>query len=99
MNKYLTTLLLCGLLCGGYLLSTLVSAADENQDSSQSISSGGPDDSLDMSSPGSVEDRLEEDAKPKNYVFQFPGFSEGLQPWNDAKANLAEKPGFRYGVS
>ena len=101
MSKYLTTLLFCGLLGGGYLSSAQVSAADENQDSSQSQSQSqdGLRDSLDMNSPGSVVERLEEDAEPKNYVFQFPGFSEALQPWYDAKDNLAEKHGFRYGIS
>jgi len=35
---------------------------------------------MNMNNPGSIVDRLEEDAAPKEYLFQFPGVSRGLKP-------------------
>ena len=35
---------------------------------------------LNMNSPGSIVERLEEDAEPKDYLFQFPGLSGALKP-------------------
>ena len=52
-----------------------------------------------MSDPGSIVERLEEDEKRKEYLFQFPGLSGALKPWYDFKAGLEEKHGFRYGIS
>jgi porin len=54
---------------------------------------------LRMNNPGSIVERLEEDDKPKEYRFQFPGVSGFLKPWYDMKARLDEKYGFKYGVS
>ena len=54
---------------------------------------------MDMNNPGSIVDRLEEDAEPKDYLFQFPGVSGVLKPWYDMKAGLDEKYGFRFGIS
>lgn len=52
-----------------------------------------------MGRPGSIEDRLEQESKPKEYLFQFPGLSEALKPWYDLKADLDKNHGFRFGVS
>jgi porin len=54
---------------------------------------------MDMNNPGSIVDRLEEDAEPKDYLFQIPGASGVLKPWYDMKAGLDEKYGFRFGIS
>ena len=54
---------------------------------------------MNMNSPGSIVERLEEDAEPKDYLFQFPGVTGVLKPWYDMKAGLDEKYGFRFGIS
>ena len=54
---------------------------------------------MDMNNPGSIVDRLEEDAEPKDYLFQIPGASGVLNPWYDMKAGLDEKYGLRFGIS
>lgn len=54
---------------------------------------------MNMSNPGSIEDRVAEDAEPTDYLFQFPGVSEALAPWYDLKNQLAERHGFTFGVS
>lgn len=57
------------------------------------------EDPLDMRRPGSIGDRLEEDAKKKDYLFQIPGVSEALAPWYQKKQDLDEKYGLKYGIS
>ncbi len=54
---------------------------------------------LNMNNPGSVVERLEEDAKTKEYLFQFPGVSRAWKPWYALKAGLAERYGFKFGLS
>jgi porin len=54
---------------------------------------------LNLNNPGSVVERLKEDSKQKEYLFQFPGLSRALAPWYDFKASLAEKHGLRFGLS
>jgi porin len=54
---------------------------------------------LRMNNPGSIVERLEEDDKPKEYLFQFPGVSGLLKPWYDLKTYLDEKYGFKFGFS
>ena len=54
---------------------------------------------MDMNNPGSIVDRLEEDAEPKDYLFQFPGVSDVLKPWYDFKNDLDRKHGFKFGIS
>ena len=49
--------------------------------------------------PGSIVERLEGDAEPKDYLFQFPGVTGVLKPWYDLKAGLDEKYGFTFGIS
>ena len=49
--------------------------------------------------PGSIVERLEEDAAPKDYLFQIPGVDWALKPWYELKADLDEKYGFNYGIS
>ena len=49
--------------------------------------------------PGSIVERLEEDAAPKDYLFQIPGVDWALKPWYELKADLSEKHGFNYGIS
>jgi porin len=52
-----------------------------------------------MNNPGSIVERLEEEAEPKDYLFQFPGVDGALKPWYAFKAGLDEKHGFRFGIS
>ena len=54
---------------------------------------------MDMNNPGSIVDRLEEDAEPKDYLFQIPGVSGALKPWYDWKTELNEQHGFNFGIS
>jgi porin len=54
---------------------------------------------LRMNNPGSIVERLEEDEKPKDYLFQFPGVSGLLKPWYEMKADLDENHGFKFGIS
>ena len=49
--------------------------------------------------PGSIVERLEEDAAPKDYLFQIPGVDWALKPWYDLKDDLNEKYGFTFGMS
>jgi porin len=55
--------------------------------------------SLGINNPGSIVERLEVDAAPKEYLFQFPGLSGALKPWYDLKKNLDKKYGFKFGIS
>ena len=52
-----------------------------------------------MNNPGSVVERLKEDAEREDYLFQFPGATGFLKPWYEAKADLTQSHGFRYGIS
>jgi porin len=54
---------------------------------------------LSLNNPGSVVDRLKEDAEREDYLFQFPGLSAFLKPWYDAKTDFTKNHGFRYGIS
>ena len=57
------------------------------------------DPGLSMNNPGSIVERLAEDAAPKEYLFQFPGISGALQPWYDLKTDIDEKYGLRFNFS
>jgi porin len=91
MQKVTAALIVTTFLAGGYQPLALAQAMSEEEVTNAS--------SLDMNSPGSIVDRLEEDAAPKDYVFQFPGVSGVLQPWYDMKADLEKNHGFKYGIS
>jgi hypothetical protein len=54
---------------------------------------------LNMDRPGSIVERLKQDAERKDYLFQFPGIAGALKPWYDLKAGLDEKHGFNFGIS
>ena len=92
--------LFLGLLAAVALSSLTVSAEDISNPAAQanpveeSINSP-----LDLNSPGSVVDRLEEDEQPKEHLFQIPGVSRLLQPWYNLKDDLEKKYGFKYGIS
>ncbi len=47
--------------------------------------------------PASVSSRLEEAARPREGTFDFPGIDRALKPWEDWKADMAKKYGFRLG--
>jgi len=54
---------------------------------------------MNMNSPGSIVERLEEDAEKKDHLFQIPGVSKILTPWYDWKTELDEKYGLKFGIS
>jgi porin len=54
---------------------------------------------MNMNNPGSIVERLEEDAESKDYIFQFPGVTGVLKPWYDWKIELNEQHGFNFGIS
>jgi len=54
---------------------------------------------MNMNNPGSIVERLEEDAEPKEYLFQFPGVNGVLKPWYDMKKDLDREHGFKFGIS
>ena len=54
---------------------------------------------LGLWNPGSIVERLERDAEPKDFIFQVPGVDWALKPWYDLKAVLDEKYGFTFGLS
>jgi|GEM_PF-1228127 len=54
---------------------------------------------LRFNNPGSIVQRLEENRKPKEYLFRLPGVSAGLDSWQSFKAELAEKYGLAFGLS
>ena len=93
-------------LLGAILMAGLI-AVTQVQASSTKLENAEPNNTpaseqelgLSLNNPGSIVERLEEDAEPKDYLFQFPGVSGALKPWYDLKADLEEKHGFRFGIS
>ena len=81
--------LVCGLLTAGYLSS--VSAASQAKDETDEIP-------LNMNNPGSIVERLKEDAEPEDNLVEFPDDSV-MKPWYDFKADLSENHGFNFGIS
>jgi porin len=76
------------------------STALENDETSNTEANEQEDEEqLWFENPGSIAERLEEDVERKDYLFQSPGVDGALKPWYDMKADLAEKHGFRYGIS
>jgi porin len=81
-----------------YILSIVCfSIASVHADSDEENSTD--DDPMNMNRPGSIVERLEEDAEPKEYLFQFPGVSGALDSWHEFKMDLREKYDFNYGIS
>ena len=84
-------------LLGAILMAGLI-AVTQVQASSTKLENAEPNDTptseqepslpLNMNNPGSIVERLEEDAEPKDYLFQFPGVDRALKPWYDLKADL-----------
>ncbi len=54
---------------------------------------------LRINSPGSIVKRLEEDAAPKEYLFQIPGVDGVMKSWYDMKSKLDKNYGFKFGIS
>ena len=73
----------------GLITATQVLADDANEQ----------EPGLRMNNPGSIVERLEEDEKPKDYLFQFPGVSGLLKSWYEMKADLDVNHGFKFGIS
>jgi len=91
---------------GAILMSGLIGAIQVQADSTTQENTelnntdiNGQETDLRMNNPGSIVERLEEDEKPKDYLFQFPGVSGFLKPWYDMKTGLDENYGFKFGIS
>jgi porin len=82
-----------------YAVSTVAQPDDESAPDDFQVLDEAGDLPLDMNNPGSIVERLEEDAEPAEYLFQFPGVSSALMPWYDLKAYLDEMYGFKFGIS
>ena len=85
----------------GLVASMHVQAASTTPEDSESANAAASEQEpeLTLNNPGSVVDRLKEDAEREDYLFQFPGLSGFLKPWYDAKTDLTQTHGFRYGIS
>jgi len=76
--------------------------AQTSEESAQPVSRGTDDIddlALNLNNPGSIVERLEEDAEKKDYLFQFPGVTAALKPWYDFKADMAGTYGLNFGIS
>ena len=82
-----------------YAASTVTQPDDESASAGSQVAVEPDDLPMNMNNPGSIVERLEEDAEPTDYLFQFPGLSSALKPWYDFKAALDENYGFRFGIS
>ena len=92
-HRKTVTQLVFSLLVAGYLSSAGVYAAPaETMDAFDELP-------MNMNNPGSIVERLEEDAEPKDYLFQFPGVTGALKPWYDMKDDLDREHGFKFGIS
>jgi len=85
--------------CGAFGVVLLALLLVATQVQAGNTGEGGQEDSLRLNSPGSIAKRLEEDAAPKEYLFQFPGVGGVLKSWYDFKEELDEKYGLKFGVS
>jgi porin len=83
----------------GCAASAVAQADDESAPADSHVADEFDYPPMNMNNPGSIVDRLAEDAKPKEYLFQFPGVSGVLKPWYDLKTDLDEKHGFKFGIS
>lgn len=56
-------------------------------------------DDFGMSNPGSIAEQYIQDREPKEYLFQFPGVDNLLEPWSKQRLKLYEKYGFKPNIS
>ena len=92
---------LSAVLMAALIVATQVQAGSTSLDDAETRNTGLSEQelSLRINNPGSIVERLEEDAVQWEYLFQFPGVSGALKPWYELKAGLDEKYGFRFGIS
>jgi porin len=85
------------------IVATQVQAGNTTQENAEPGNTGAseqePGEPLWWNNPGSIVERLEEDAEPKDYLFQFPGVDGVLKPWYELKDDLDKKHGFKFGIS
>jgi len=95
--------LLGSILLAGLIAATQVQASSTTVENTESKNTVASDQEielpLNMNNPGSIVERLKEDAEPKEYLFQFPGVDRALKPWYDLKTDLNENYGFMFGIS
>ena len=89
------------ILMAGLIAATQVQAGSTVLKSDESNNTGASEQelSLRINNPGSIVKRVENDAKQKDYLFQFPGVSKVLKPWYDLKTDLDKNHGFKFGIS
>ena len=92
---------LVAILMAGLIAATQVQAGSTTLENAEPSNTGASEQelSLRINNPGSIVERLEEDAERKDYLFQFPGVSGALKPWYDLKTDLDENYGFKFGIS
>lgn len=92
---------LVAILMAGLIAATQVQAGSTTLENVEPSNTGLSEQefSLRINNPGSIVERLEEDAERKDYLFQFPGVSGALKPWYDLKTDLDENYGFKFGIS
>jgi porin len=83
----------------GRAVSTAARTDDEAESADSQEADEFDDLPMNMNNPGSIVERLEEDAEPKDYLFQIPGVTGALKPWYDWKTELDEQHGFNFGIS
>ena len=82
------------------LLFALPVQGDQDPQTEQGASTQTADsDYLPVDNPGSIIEELEEDAAPKEYLFQFPGANNLFKPWYDYKARLSAEHGVQFGIA
>ena len=82
-----------GVIClAGLLAVTQVQAGSTTPEDAEpgNTEAGEPEQDLRINSPGSIAKRLEEDAEPKEYLFQFPGLDRVMKPWYAFKDDPGE---------
>ena len=94
----LTWLALLTIICSG-LPSSAAATAASNSTPVIDASLKEQEQLLQFNNPGSIVQRLEENRKPKEYLFRLPGMSTALDSWQGFKAQLAEKYGLAFGLS
>ena len=85
------------------IVTTQVQASDTTQKNAEPSNTDASGQEVEepqwFENPGSIVERMKQDAEPKDYLFQFPGVDWALKPWYELKADLDEKYGFNYGIS
>ena len=83
----------------GLIATTQVQAGSTTLENTEPNNTDASEEKLNLNNPGSIVERLKEDAERKDYLFQIPGVSKVLKPWYDLKTGLDKNHGFKFGIS